>query len=142
MTNRGPLEGYSNDIATFVQDDWKVNKNVTVFLGLRYEVVGAWHEKGETLANFLPVDGGHHVVPNEEVAAKLPPGLIALDRTLTAAEAGLPETLINTDKNNFSPRVGFAWRLGREQQDRAAWRIRPVSPDRGRAGHPRPAGDE
>ena len=25
---------------------------------------------------------------------------------------GLPDTLLNADKNNFSPRVGFAWRLG------------------------------
>ena len=24
---------------------------------------------------------------------------------------GLPSTLIHTDRNNFSPRVGFAWRL-------------------------------
>jgi hypothetical protein len=111
QTNRGPLDGHSSDIAAFVQDDWKLNKSVTMFLGLRYEVVGAWHENGLTLANFLPVDGGHHVVANEEVAAKLPPGLIALDRTLTADEADLPETLIHTDKNNFSPRVGFAWRL-------------------------------
>jgi hypothetical protein len=112
VTNRGALEGHSNDVAGFLQDDWKVHKNVTVFLGLRYEVVGAWHENGLTLANFQPTDGGHHVVPNAEVAAKLPPGLIALGRTLTADEAGLPKTLINTDKNNFSPRVGFAWRLG------------------------------
>jgi hypothetical protein len=111
ISNRGPLEGYSNDIAGFIQDDWRANKSLTVFLGLRYEVVGAWHEKELTLANFRPVDGGYHVVPNDRVAALLPPGLIALGRTRTADEVGLPETLINTDKNNFSPRVGLAWRL-------------------------------
>ena len=111
VTNRGPLQGHSNDIALFAQDDWRVNQKLTLFLGLRYEVVGAWHEKDLTLANFRPVDGGYHVVANETVAALLPPGLLALDRTRTADEVGLPETLINTDKNNFSPRVGFAWRL-------------------------------
>jgi Carboxypeptidase regulatory-like domain len=111
VTNRGPLDGHSNDIALFSQDDWRVNKQLTVFLGLRYEVVGAWHESAMTLANFLPVDGGHHVVPNAQIAALLPPGLIALGRTLTADQAGLPDTLVRTDKNNFSPRVGYAWRL-------------------------------
>ena len=74
MTNRGPLDGHSNDFATFVQDDWKISKSLTAFLGLRYEVVGSWHEKGLTLANFCPIDGGYHVVPNAEVAALLPPG--------------------------------------------------------------------
>jgi Carboxypeptidase regulatory-like domain len=111
ISNRGPLEGHSDDIAGFVQDDWRANKSLTVFLGLRYEVVGAWHEKDLTLANFLPEDGGHHVVANAKIAALLPPGLLALNRTETADQVGLPETLINTDKNNFSPRVGFAWRL-------------------------------
>ncbi|PYR47244.1 MAG: hypothetical protein DMF95_16850 [Acidobacteria bacterium] len=111
VTNRGPLEGHSNDIAFFSQDDWRINKRLTLFLGLRYEVVGAWHENDQTLANFLPVDGGHHVVANAQVAQLLPPGLIALGRTLTADQAGLPDTLVRTDKNNFSPRVGYAWRL-------------------------------
>jgi len=111
VTNRGPLDGYSNDFASFLQDDWKLNKSLTVFLGLRYEVVGAWHEDGGTLANFIPEEGGYHVVPSAEVASKLPPGLIALGRTRIADQAGLPDTLINADKNNFSPRGGFAWRL-------------------------------
>lgn len=111
VTNRGPLDGHSNDIALFVQDDWRVNKRLTAFLGLRYEVVGAWHEKDLTLANFRPIDGGYHVVANDTVAALLPPGLVRLGRTRTADEVGLPETLIKTDTNNFSPRLGFAWRL-------------------------------
>jgi hypothetical protein len=111
VTNRGPLEGHSNDIAFFGQDDWRISKRLTLFLGLRYEAVGAWHENDLTLANFLPVDGGHHVVANDQVARLLPPGLVALGRTLTADQAGLPDTLVRTDKNNFSPRLGYAWRL-------------------------------
>jgi hypothetical protein len=111
QTNRGPLDGHSNDFATFVQDDWKVNRSLTIFLGARYEIIGNWHEKDDLLANFIIAGGGHHVVPNAEVAAKLPPGVIALDRTLLASDVGVPSTLMHTDKNNISPRVGFAWRL-------------------------------
>jgi hypothetical protein len=112
ISNRGALQGYSHDFAVFAQDDWRVNKSLTVFLGLRYEVVGVWHEDGGLIANFRPVDGGYHVVPSTQVAALLPPGLIALNRTRIADQVGLSDALVNTDKNNFSPRVGFAWRLG------------------------------
>jgi hypothetical protein len=111
-TARGPLEGHSDDFALFAQDDWRVNQDLTVFLGLRYELVGMWHENGDLIANFTVANGGHHVVPNAEVATHLPPGLQELGRTLTADQAGLPSTLVNADKNNFSPRVGFAWRPG------------------------------
>jgi hypothetical protein len=111
QSNRGPLDGHSNDVATFVQDDWRVNRSLTIFLGLRYEIIGNWHEKDDLLANFILDDGGHHVVPNADVAAKLPPGVIAFDRTLLASDVGISNSLINTDRNNFSPRVGFAWRL-------------------------------
>jgi len=115
-TARGPLEGHSDDFAVFAQDDWRVGKDLTVFLGLRYEVVGMWHEKSDLIANFTLADGGHHVVPNQTVASKLPPGLQGLGRTLIASQAGYPDTLVNTDKNNFSPRVGFAWRPGGNDQ--------------------------
>jgi hypothetical protein len=112
VSNRGALQGFSHDFGLFAQDDWRPNKSLTVFLGLRYEIVGVWHEDQGLIANFRPVDGGYHVVPNAQVAALLPPGLIALGRTKTAEQAGISEFLVNTDKNNFSPRVGLAWRLG------------------------------
>jgi hypothetical protein len=112
ITNRGPLEGHSDDFAVFAQDDWKVHRDLTVFLGLRYEIVGSWHEKSGILGSFQPFDGGHHVVPSQQVAALLPPGVIDLGRTQIASDVGIPDTLVNTDKNNFSPRVGFSWRFG------------------------------
>jgi carboxypeptidase family protein len=112
VTTRGDLDGHSDDFALFAQDDWRISNSMTLFLGLRWELVGVWHEKADLVANFFPVDGGFHVVPNPQVAALLPPGVQALGRTRLASDVGLPDTLINPDKNNFSPRVGFAWRLG------------------------------
>ena len=112
VTTRGDLDGHSNDFALFAQDDWRISNSMTLFLGLRYEVVGVWHEKGDLVANFFTEDGGFHVVPNAQVAALLPPGVQALGRVRLASDVGLPDTLINPDKNNFSPRLGFAWRLG------------------------------
>lgn len=115
-TQRGDLDGHSDDIALFAQDDWRVNSDLTVFLGVRWELVGVWNEASETLANFVPEEGGYTVVPNAEVAGRLPPGLQALGNTRLASDLGLPSTLINSDKNNFSPRVGFAWRVGGRDQ--------------------------
>ena len=112
ISTRGNLDGHSDDFAAFVQDDWKVNRDITVFLGLRYEIVGSWQEKDNILASFQPFEGGYHLVPNAQVAALLPPGLVALNRFRTADQVGVSSSLINTDKNNFSPRLGFAWRIG------------------------------
>ena len=112
VTTRGNLDGHSDDFALFAQDDWRISNSMTLFLGLRWELVGVWHEKSDIVANFFPVDGGFHVVPNAQVAALLPPGVQALGRTRLASDVGLSDALINPDKNNFSPRVGFAWRLG------------------------------
>ena len=116
VSTRGDLNGHSTDFAVFMQDDWRVSNNLTVFLGLRYEIAGAWHENGQMLANFQAINGGYHIVANKDVWAKLPPGLSSpssqwYSHVKLASDLGLPDTLMNNDYNNFSPRLGFAYRL-------------------------------
>ncbi|MEO8077270.1 MAG: TonB-dependent receptor, partial [Acidobacteriota bacterium] len=115
-----PMDTYSNDWALFAQDDWRVGPRFTAFLGLRYEVIGGFVDRNDIYANFVPTDGGHHIVPSAQIAALLPPGAVALGRTLTADQVGVGRALIRTDRNNLSPRVGFAYRL--DQNNKAVVR--------------------
>ena len=111
-----PMDTFSNDWALFVQDDWKMKPSLTLFLGLRYEVVGVFVDRNDIYANFVTTGGGHHVVPNAQIAALLPPGAVALNRTLLADTVGVGRGLIKTDRNNISPRAGFAYRLDKNNK--------------------------
>lgn len=106
-----PMDTFSNDWAVFLQDDWKIKPKLTLFLGLRYEVVGVFVDRNDIFANFTPTDGGHHIVPTAAIGDLLPPGAIALNRTQLADQYDVGRGLIKTDRNNFSPRAGFAYRL-------------------------------
>lgn len=105
-----PMDTFSNDWALFAQDDWKVSPNLTAFLGLRYEVIGVFIDRNDIYANFVTTDGGHHVVPSPAIGQLLPPGAVELNRTLLASDVGVGRGLIKTDRNNLSPRLGFAYR--------------------------------
>lgn len=78
----------SKEISFFVQDDWKVNQNLTLNLGLRYDIFTPPTERFDAQANFDP-------------ATRL------LVRTTPDSPHGRGG--VETDKNNFGPRIGFAW---------------------------------
>lgn len=84
----GPYFQSSREIAFFVQDDWKVNPSLTLNLGLRYDIFKAPTERFDHQSNFVPAT-----------------------KTIQMAGKGAPggRDLVNTDKNNFGPRIGFAW---------------------------------
>jgi len=84
----GPYFQSSKEMAFFVQDDWKVNSDLTLNLGLRYDIFTAPTERFDRQANFDPAT-----------------------RTIQVAGENAPggRDLANTDKNNFGPRIGFAY---------------------------------
>ena len=84
----------TGDYALFFQYDWKVRSNLTVNLGLRWEDYTPLFEKYLELSNILfPPGGGLQ-------GAKIEP---------TYAIRPSDPALYLPDRNNFAPRVGFAY---------------------------------
>ncbi len=77
----------SSSYGLFFQDDWKVRPNLTLNLGLRYEYFGVLQEENDQVANFVFGPGGG----------------LAGSRVEPTSE------LYNPDRNNFAPRIGFAY---------------------------------
>ncbi|MCI0720060.1 MAG: TonB-dependent receptor, partial [Acidobacteria bacterium] len=89
----------TNEYAIFAQNDWKLRPNLTLNLGLRWEYQSPFTEKQGRLFNFV-------FGPNGLVDGKV----ISVER------------LYDPDRNNFAPRLGFAWQpkfrfLGRRFSD-------------------------
>jgi len=96
---------------TFVQDDWKVRKNLTLFLGMRYEYDSPPVDKNDIVASFDPATGAI-VVPNMQIAQQNVnsafPSAIPIE---TASAMGIPSRSFRYGfKLAAYPRLGFAWR--------------------------------
>src|ERR1051325_4442709 len=115
-TRRGNLDVSNREDGFFIQDDYKIRPSITLNLGLRYEIITPFVEKNDLMVNFDPNNSvhsgfkGRFIIPSEKTLALLDPRFIAYG-VVTAKEAGVGRGLVKTDKNNFAPRLGSAWRL-------------------------------
>jgi hypothetical protein len=106
--------------AFFFQDDWKVNRRLTLNLGARYELLHPFAEyraQGESNTIWnprgpLPISGGGTYLPGGQQSTVLPlapPGLLFPGDKTAKFPDGIPAALIGLDKSLIEPRIGLAW---------------------------------
>jgi hypothetical protein len=78
----------------FVQDDWKVNRRLTLNLGLRYDLYT------------FP-----YTVNNYQSDFDMNPYSPYFEQLVQAGTDGFSNSQVNTNRNDWSPRVGFAYDL-------------------------------
>ncbi len=78
----------------YFQDQWTVNSQLTINLGVRYEYSAPYIETQNHMANLI-LDAGNPLY----------------GQFVLAGDKRLPRSLISGDDNNVAPRVGVAWHV-------------------------------
>jgi hypothetical protein len=104
--------------SAYVQDDWKLSRNLTLNLGLRYDFYQPYKENSGSQANFianpssLGIASGSGVYQLPSTAKNVDLGALFLS---TLAKDNISVQYVNnqrlatSQKVNFAPRVGFAY---------------------------------
>jgi Carboxypeptidase regulatory-like domain/TonB dependent receptor len=118
LSNISLTDNGKNYYGGYVNDDIKLTPKLTVNIGVRYDFFGLVLEHHGNQANFVPTGaptgGPLYIIPEGPNANNLSPSFLSL---LATDGIGLSITnqygkgLGNSQKNNISPRVGFAYQV-------------------------------
>ena len=108
----------------FFNDDWKVTPNLTMNIGVRWEVNKMPYDVNDRMGSYVPeynkiVLASYRNLP--ENFDQLLGDFDLAGRFLTAGPLGYSRSVIQTDWNNFTPRFGFAYRVSNKFVIRAGY---------------------
>jgi hypothetical protein len=89
----------SRAYVAYAQDDWRVRPNFAINYGLRYELVTPPVELYNRISDLV-------INPQITAVTLVQPGQVD-----PYTGEVMPRSLIKTNKNNWGPRIGIAWRL-------------------------------
>ena len=99
---------FSTFYGVFVQDDWKIRPNLTLNVGLRWDIPKPPVDKYDRWTNFVPAIGRQILADDRTLVGS---GIVYLQaNTGLARDYGLPPALVYARYNNLAPRFGLAWR--------------------------------
>jgi hypothetical protein len=95
----------SNTAGAFVNDNYKLRSNLTVTLGLRWDLDGPLSEKYGRLTGFNSADYGYNAASDTITGS----GLEIAGNNPTMATSGASNSLMNQRQWGIAPRIGVAW---------------------------------
>jgi hypothetical protein len=110
--------------AAYFQDDWRMNKNLTLNLGLRWDGIPHTYEANNRMGNFYPELYDHSkaaillpdgtISPNSPGLGSSPNPILAgvplyLNGIGVPEHNGVPKGLVDNHWATFGPRLGFAY---------------------------------
>jgi hypothetical protein len=114
ITVATPNDFFIDYYAGYVQDDFRVNSNLTLNFGLRYEFEQGLQEKNDAFTVGFDRDRAYPVQV---------PGLNLRGGLMYAGVDGYPTHQSDPSKTKFAPRVGFAWSANTETVIRGGYGI-------------------
>jgi hypothetical protein len=100
-----PREFRQTLVAGYVQDDWRFRPNLTLNLGLRYEMVTVLKDDQGRITSLLNITDAAPQCGKQFTSPFAPGGISPPG----AVCGGVGPYYTNPTKRNFEPRIGFAW---------------------------------
>jgi hypothetical protein len=103
QSSEAPTNVRTKHFGAFLQDEWRVTKNLVLTFGLRYEYATPKYDTGGKSFS-LKYGQTSTVFPNAPIGLLFP------------GDPGAPRGANFADKNDFAPRFGFAWSPGSDHK--------------------------